>query len=557
MAQAARLSLRMQKELKLLLSDPPPGATFPYLASDSDHLTSSLTAIDAQIEGPKGTVYENGYFHIRIQIPERYPFQPPIVTFATPIYHPNIDTGGRICLDILNLPPKGAWQPSLNIPTMITSIGLLLSEPNPDDGLMCEASREYKYNRQAFDQKARSMTEKYAKALSGGSSSSNEGFLINSNSSQGEKTAFKDEVKSEGSYSKEQGISRKLSLQSSGSTENSNDKGLADQSISALLHSQVEIGYSTESKYGTCYSNINDGKLSGMRRKLSLEASCQSRKRSSDEKNTLPYVHQSSLLIPQTSQQIQRFGDSDLKCQDVGFDLGEKPPICKKVLADLSDNMQGDLINSSQMKQVIQPASTDFGLHVPKMSSLKSQAVACDELKPPLEDKNRGANDLSIPSYKQLFNKNLIMGYHESAENAKGDNKENIPQAALFHSTSDANYQPCQPSLVAKSGTGKHVNGRLVNSQISSSNQNQGLRKRLSLQPLKSVQANHNSNIEVKAQNTADINQQVRKEPEPPISSEVIVLDSDEEEDKDEPARSKLMLGRRRLCLAGKRKARR
>ncbi|XP_049936557.1 probable ubiquitin-conjugating enzyme E2 37 isoform X2 [Nymphaea colorata] len=116
------------------------------------------------MEGPQGSAYSDGVFHIRIQIPDRYPLHPPIVTFMTPIYHPNIDEGGRICLDILNLPPKGAWQPSLNISTVLLSIGLLLSEPNPDDGLMHEASREYKYNRQAFDQKTRFWTEKYAKA---------------------------------------------------------------------------------------------------------------------------------------------------------------------------------------------------------------------------------------------------------------------------------------------------------------------------------------------------------------------------------------------------------
>ena len=58
--------------------------------------------------------------------------------FVTRVYHPNIDGEGRICLDLLNMPPKGAWKPSLNVSTVLASIGLLLSDPNPDDGLVTD-----------------------------------------------------------------------------------------------------------------------------------------------------------------------------------------------------------------------------------------------------------------------------------------------------------------------------------------------------------------------------------------------------------------------------------
>lgn len=140
----------------MLQSDPPPGVCAWPL---DDH---RLTHLQAQIQGPQGTVYYNGIFRLDIQVSERYPFEPPNIRFVTPVYHPNIDNGGRICLDILNLPPKGAWRPSLNLSTLLASIGLLLAEPNPDDGLMGEITAEYKHNRPSFDLKARKWTELYA-----------------------------------------------------------------------------------------------------------------------------------------------------------------------------------------------------------------------------------------------------------------------------------------------------------------------------------------------------------------------------------------------------------
>jgi len=145
----------MAQELKQLQASPPPGVcAWP--------VEDKLNELEAQVCGPSSTVYEGGVFKLSVHLPDRYPFEPPKVVFITPVHHPNIDNGGRICLDILNMPPKGAWRPSLNVSTVLASIGVLLSEPNPDDGLMPDVTQEYKHDRATFDAKARQMTRSYA-----------------------------------------------------------------------------------------------------------------------------------------------------------------------------------------------------------------------------------------------------------------------------------------------------------------------------------------------------------------------------------------------------------
>ena len=147
---------RMKKELERLQNDPPHGVScWPK--------EGRLDCLEAKLLGSKDTPYEGGIFKLEIKIPERYPFEPPQVQFLTKIYHPNIDTAGRICLDVLKSPPQGSWKPAQNIYTVLTSIQLLVSEPNPDDGLMADISHEYKHNRPRFVEKAKEWVQMYAR----------------------------------------------------------------------------------------------------------------------------------------------------------------------------------------------------------------------------------------------------------------------------------------------------------------------------------------------------------------------------------------------------------
>ena len=99
------------------------------------------------INGPDGTPYTGGTFHVDITIPSDYPFSPPKMKFITKcklsfvlnlnmrcgqlyfyvlyhlVWHPNVSSQtGAICLDIL----KDQWSPALTIKTALISLQALM-----------------------------------------------------------------------------------------------------------------------------------------------------------------------------------------------------------------------------------------------------------------------------------------------------------------------------------------------------------------------------------------------------------------------------------------------
>uniref|UniRef100_A0A8C6KA26 Ubiquitin conjugating enzyme E2 D2 n=1 Tax=Nothobranchius furzeri TaxID=105023 RepID=A0A8C6KA26_NOTFU len=124
-------------ELNDLARDPPAQCSAGPVGDDMFHW-------QATIMGPNDSPYQSGVFFLTIHFPTDYPFKPPKVAFTTRIYHPNINSNGSICLDIL----RSQWSPALTISKVLLSICSLLCDPNPDDPLVPEIARIYKTDRE-------------------------------------------------------------------------------------------------------------------------------------------------------------------------------------------------------------------------------------------------------------------------------------------------------------------------------------------------------------------------------------------------------------------------
>ena len=147
-------SKKLYGELKNLRKNPIEGIT----AEPIDE--NDLTKWKGRVDGAKGTPFEGGYFHFKIEIPEQYPFEPPEVKMITKVYHPNINSQtGNICVNILK---KDKWTSTNSIQLVLLSLQGLLTKPNPDSPLVGEINEVYLEDIDKYNETVREWVKLYA-----------------------------------------------------------------------------------------------------------------------------------------------------------------------------------------------------------------------------------------------------------------------------------------------------------------------------------------------------------------------------------------------------------
>ena len=107
---------------------------------------------------PKHEPFNKGTFSIKVDSPGEYPFKPPKINFKTPIYHPNVDENGQVCLPII---ATENWKPATKVNQILNALKQLIEEPECSHPLRAEIAEEYTKKREVFMQKAMEHTLKH------------------------------------------------------------------------------------------------------------------------------------------------------------------------------------------------------------------------------------------------------------------------------------------------------------------------------------------------------------------------------------------------------------
>jgi ubiquitin-conjugating enzyme E2 H len=52
---------------------------------------SNMTCFFVYFPGPKDSVYSDGVWKVRVELPKLYPYKSPSIGFSNTIFHPNVD----------------------------------------------------------------------------------------------------------------------------------------------------------------------------------------------------------------------------------------------------------------------------------------------------------------------------------------------------------------------------------------------------------------------------------------------------------------------------------
>jgi ubiquitin-conjugating enzyme E2 A len=140
---------RLMIDLKKLKMDNPDGIS-------AEPNKDSILQWTAVIQGAPDSIWEGGVFKIALQFPESYPIDPPAARFLTPIFHPNVYSDGRVCVDIL----QNNWAATNDVVSVLVSLQVLLMCPNPASPANGDAGELFKNNPNEYERKVREVARK-------------------------------------------------------------------------------------------------------------------------------------------------------------------------------------------------------------------------------------------------------------------------------------------------------------------------------------------------------------------------------------------------------------